>query len=109
MTLSGLPEIRSNRTNCINNALEDYINPYCNSNSKIAFESLKYACLGTSRCSDNATVSAFSSGTLKRAVVLLSGYQQYAYRVTQSLCTKMHTLMRMTYYCIPGEWYYLIG
>ena len=82
------------------------MSPFCNSNSKIAIESLKYTCLRTPNCSDNAAASmAVSSGILQNAVTQVSGLRQYPYRVNQQLCTTSHTFMfmRITYYCIAGE------
>ena len=79
------------------------VSPFCASGTKIAVENLKYACPGPNTAHCPTALSTVPGSFLEGAVRNLSGVQGASYPVTTSLCNKKRTLMKLGYYCIPGE------
>ena len=84
-------------------SLTQNVSPFCVSGTKIAVESLKYACPGprSKVCSTN--LSPVSGSFLEGAVGNLSGVQGATYPVASSLCKNKRTLVELGYYCVPGR------
>ena len=102
----GLPEAELKKKNCFPTnpvRLIRNISPFCASTTRIAVESLKYACQGQGSPDCSAPLSPVPGSTLEGAVHGLSGVQGATYPVTTSLCNKKDIIMEMSYYCIPGE------